>query len=267
MVRDEYSAYYNDPKVVGFYKDHGRLGPVETVLLARIKEEVQGQPILDIGIGGGRTTPFLLQISQAYTGIDFSEGMIQAARQNFPGVDLRTCDARDLSRFQNGQFAAVFFLGVGIDDMTGSDRLLVLKEIHRVLRPHGILTLASHNLNARNPVSGVVNGLRLTGNPFIFVGDSFLRLRSWFSHCRGKLWNMVHHKGYAICMDYDDCFAEQAKIGVVLKTYYMRRSAQIRQLIENGFHEVEALDREGNIINDDKASKDLFLHYTARKQE
>lgn len=68
-------------------------------------------------------------------------------------------------------------------------------------------------------------------------------------------------------MDYDDCFAEQAKIGVVLKTFYMRRSAQIRQLIESGFHEVEALDREGNIINDDKASKDLFLHYFARKQE
>ena len=266
MVQDEYAAYYNDPKVVRFYKDHGRLGPVEAALLARVKEEVQGQPILDIGIGGGRTTPYLLQISQAYTGIDFSESMIQTGREKFPGVDLLTCDARDLSRFRNGQFAAVFFFGVGIDDMTGADRLLVLKEIHRVLRRHGTFILASHNLDAPNRVSGVVNGLRLSGNPLIFIADSFLRVRSWISHCRGKLWNIVHNKGHAVCMDYDDCFAEQAKIGVILKTYYMRRSAQIRQLIENGFLEVEALDRNGNIINDDKVAKDLYLHYIARKQ-
>lgn len=264
MVQNECEAYYNDPKVVGHYKSYGRLEPVEAALLARVKEELQDQPILDIGIGGGRITPYLLQVSKAYTGIDFSEGMIQAARHRFHGVDLRICDARDLSRFQNGQFAGVFFFGAGIDDINWADRLLVLKEINRVLTGHGIFILAGHNLEG-HWLAGL-EGFRLCSNPRIFVADNFLRLRSFISRCRGMLWNVIHDEGYAVFMDYDDCFAERPKIGVVLRTYYMRRSAQIRQLIENGFHEVEALDLDGNTVNDDKAAKNLFLHYVARKQ-
>ncbi len=259
-------TFYSDPDVVGYYKNDDRLIPVEAALLARVKEELQNQPILDIGIGGGRTTPHLREISKAYTGIDYSEAMIQAARWRFPGVDFLTCDARDLSRFQNGQFAAVFFFGGGIDDVSGADRLLVLKEIRRVLRSRGIFIFSSHNL-AGHFTAGRAGGLRLYGNPRIFVADNLLRLRCWISHCKGALRNMIHDKGYAVFVDYDEYFATQPKIGVVLRTHYIRRSAQIRQLIENGFSEIEALDPEGNIINDDKAAKSIYLQYIARKQE
>lgn len=57
MMQDGYEAYYNEPSVVGHYKNPGGLYPVESL------------------------------ISKAYTGIDFSDGMIQAARQRFPGAE------------------------------------------------------------------------------------------------------------------------------------------------------------------------------------
>jgi SAM-dependent methyltransferase len=252
-------TYYNDPNVAEYWKNQDKLGRVEAVLLARVKEELQDQPILDIGIGGGRTTPYLRQISKVYTGIDFSEAMIQAAGPRFPAVDFFTCDARDLSRFQNGQFAAVFFFGPGIDYVSGADRLLILKEISRVLRARGIFILTGHNLEAHF-LSALAYRFRFCSNQRIFVADNLLRLRTWISHCKGALWSIIHYKGYAVFMDYNAC-------GAVLLTYYMRRSAQIRQLIENGFSEVEAIDEDGNIINDDKATKSRrVLHYIARKK-
>lgn len=55
MVQDQYEAYYNDSKVVGYYMNHGRFAPVEAALVVRTREELQDQPILDVGIGGGRT--------------------------------------------------------------------------------------------------------------------------------------------------------------------------------------------------------------------
>jgi SAM-dependent methyltransferase len=251
------ATYYNDPNVAGYWKKQDKLGRVEAVLLARVKEELQDQPILDVGIGGGRTTPYLRQISKIYTGTDFSEAMIQAARQRFPAVDFLTCDARDLSRFQNGQFAAVFFFGPGIDYVSGADRLLVLKEISRVLRARGIFILTSHNLEAHF-LSALEYRFRFRINQL--VADNLLRLRIWISHCKGALWNIIHDEGCAVFLDYNAC-------GAGLLTYYMRRSAQIRQLIENGFSEVEAIDENGNMINDDKATKGRrVLHYIARKK-
>lgn len=261
------AAYYNDPAVVGFYKDDDSLNPIEATLLARVKEELQDQPILEIGIGGGRATPYLRQISKVYTGIDYSETMIQATRQKFPGVDLLTCDARDLSRFQNGQFAAVFFLGAGIDDVSWAGRLQVLKEVGRVLRSRGIFIFASHNLEGHFAGGlGRAGGLRLCSNQRIFIADNLLRLRCLISHCKGALSNIIHDKGHAVFLDYDICFSPQPKTGVALRTYYMRRSAQMRQLTENGFSEVEAVGRDGSIINDDRAPKSIWLHYFARKR-
>jgi ubiquinone/menaquinone biosynthesis C-methylase UbiE len=261
-------TYYNDPAVVGFYKDDDGLNPFEAALLARVNDELQNQPILDIGIGGGRVTPYLRQISKAYTGIDYSEGMIEATRRKFPGVDLLTCDARDLSRFQNGQFAAAVFFGAGIDDVTGAERLQILKEISRVLRNGGIFMFSSHNMEAHFEGGlGRAGGLRLCRNQRVFVADNLIRLQCWISHCKGALRNTIHDRGHAVFVDYDPCFATQPKIGVALRTYYMRRSAQIRQLIDNGFSEAEAVDRNGNTINDDKAAKSIFLHYMARKQK
>jgi ubiquinone/menaquinone biosynthesis C-methylase UbiE len=259
--------YYNDPNVVEYYKQRDHYAPVEAALLARLKEELQNQPILEIGIGGGRTTPYLRQISKVYTGIDISEAMIQAARSKFPGVDLLTCDARDLSRFQNGQFAAVFFFDAGIDNVSAADRLLVVKEISRVLRSRGVLVLVGHNLELHWTA---LVGLRLYSNQRVFVADNLLRLRSWISHCKGALWNIIHDKGYAVIQIYEERFVDGPEIGAVIRTLYIRRSAQVRQLIENGFSEVEVFDLDGNIINDDKAAKvprSIFLHFVARKQE
>jgi ubiquinone/menaquinone biosynthesis C-methylase UbiE len=264
MAKSAVDVYYKDPNVVNFFKDLSTLEPVETALLLRFRDELQDQPILDIGIGGGRTTAPLLQITPFYVGIDFSKEMVHAARQKFPGADLLVCDARDLSMFKDGQFAAVFFWGGGLDDIV-ADRSRVLKEINRVLGS-GIFMLMTHNFDANNMRRYLKYRLRLSRNPNLLIHDNLLRLRSYVSYCYNWFWSTIHHRGYAIYREYEETYGDRSKLGIILPTYYMSRDAQVRQLMEHGFSEVDAFDQNGNTVKSDRTAKDLFLFYVARKR-
>ena len=68
-------------------------------------------------------------------------------------------------------------------------------------------------------------------------------------------------------MDYDECFTDRPRPGMVLPTYYVRKDAQIKQLIESGFWQIEVIDQEGTMVDNKRTAKDLFLHYMARKQD
>ena len=265
MAMSNIEAFYKDPSIVNLHKNHSALEPVETTLLSRFRGELQDQPILDIGIGGGRTTAPLLQITRSYVGIDFSKEMILAARQKFPDAELLVCDARDLSMFRDGQFAAVFFWGGGLDDVP-SDRSRVLKEINRVLG-NGIFMLTTHNFDANNMRRYLKYRLRLSHNPKLLVHDNLLRLRSYLSYYSNWFWSTIHRRGYAIYREYEGALGDRPELGMVLPTYYMRRDAQVQQLIEHGFSEVEVWDQNGNAVESGKTVKDLFLFYVARKRQ
>lgn len=264
MAKSAVEIYYKDPKVVKFFTNLSALKPVETALLSRFRDELQDQPVLDIGIGGGRTTAPLLEITRSYIGIDFSKEMILAARQKFPGADLLVCDARDLSMFKDGQFAAVFFWGGGLDDIV-ADRSRVLKEINRVLGS-GIFMLATHNFDANNMRRYLKHRLQLSLDPSLLIHDNLLRLRSYVSYCYSWFWSTTHHRGYAIYREYEESYGDRSELGRILPTYYMNRDAQVRQLMEHGFSEVEAFDQNGNTVERGRAAKDLFLFYVARKR-
>jgi ubiquinone/menaquinone biosynthesis C-methylase UbiE len=257
-------AFYENPNIVDFHRNLSALAPIETALLSWFRDELQDQPILDIGIGGGRTTAPLLKLTRSYVGIDFSKEMILAAKQKNPGADLLVCDARDLSMFKDGQFAAVFFWGAGLDDVA-SDRSQVLKEINRVL-VNGIFTLMAHNFDANNMRDHLKYRLRLSRNPKLLIHDNLQWMQSYISSCYNWFWSTVQHKGYAIYMEYEESLGDRPGPGMILPTYYISRDAQVRQLIEHGFSEVEAFDRNGNTIESGRAIKDWFLFYVARKR-
>src|ERR1019366_8247253 len=56
-------------------------------------------------------------------------------------------DARDLSRFGDGEFDVVLFSFNGMDYISHEDRLRVLAPVRRVLRPGGTFFFSAHSLN------------------------------------------------------------------------------------------------------------------------
>ena len=105
-----------------------------------------GMAILDLGVGGGRTTPYLSSIAGRYVGVDYASEMIAACRKKFPQLEFETANVADLSNFNSSSFDAAVMAFNGMDDMIPDEsRFRALREIGRVLKPAGILIFSSHN--------------------------------------------------------------------------------------------------------------------------
>ena len=119
--------------------------PGERTALLSVAAEARGRPILDIGVGGGRTTSLLRLVSDDYVGIDYTPAMVAACRRNYPDADVRLGDVRDLAEFGADRFSLAVFSYNGLDAVDHGDRARALAEIRRVLAPGALLVYSTHN--------------------------------------------------------------------------------------------------------------------------
>ena len=92
------------------------------------------QTILDLGCGTGTLTVQLAELCDKIVGIDGSENMINKAKGEFSSIEFKVCDALALP-FEN-EFDVVFSNAVF---HWISDHDALLKSIHKVLKPQGLL--------------------------------------------------------------------------------------------------------------------------------
>jgi ubiquinone/menaquinone biosynthesis C-methylase UbiE len=132
--------------------------PMEVLFLSRLRrrlwDQVQGQRILEVGVGTGRNLRHYPDQSRVVA-VDLSPGMLRRAvkRADRVGrqVDFILADAERLP-FREGAFdtisATCVFCSV-------PDPVQGLKELRRVSRPGGTTLLLEH-VRAKNPVLGKV---------------------------------------------------------------------------------------------------------------
>lgn len=246
---------YGDADVTAAYAGDTALIPAEEVILDRLRSQMSGARVLDLGMGGGRTTPALRALageSGRYVGIDYAPEMIDAAKRRFPGVDLRVGDARDLSDFEDDAFDLVVFSFNGIDMVSHEGRLLVLAETKRVLRPGGLFVMSAHNRDwvrfGRLPWQGLQRpSFKLLGQ--VATAIRLTRRRRSFKPLE------VHERDYAIVNDSGHDYR--------LLTYYISAEEQVAQLERAGFDQVEILDPQGEAVTGTDPYS-IFLHYVAR---
>ncbi len=109
---------------------------------------VPGERILDLGCGSGRFYKVLKDKSVDYFGIDFSEKLIEIAKRNYPGARFQVADVLNLP-FPDNYFDKVYSISVLHQIPSKRFRTRSLKEIHRVLKPGGILILRVWNIFKR----------------------------------------------------------------------------------------------------------------------
>ena len=127
---------YNKPDVVKCYAEADCLQPDEAYAFDKYIRS--GETILDLGVGGGRTTPYLVAKAKKYIGVDYSDAMVEACQRKFPDLEFHCEDASDLSRFADASFDVVVFSLNGIDYIrTDEARARCLLEVKRVLKPGG----------------------------------------------------------------------------------------------------------------------------------
>jgi SAM-dependent methyltransferase len=137
-------ALFEQVDVVDFYDDDDRgLFEVEAHVFNR--HVAAGCRVLDLGVGAGRTTAWLRARAGEYVALDYSEQMVDRARERHPGAEIVVGDAADLSRWADESFDVVVFSFNGIDCLDDDSRDACLRECSRVLAESGRLILSRHN--------------------------------------------------------------------------------------------------------------------------
>jgi ubiquinone/menaquinone biosynthesis C-methylase UbiE len=251
--------YYESPGVPQSYSKRRFLFAPEQQILDDLGGTLKDKPVLDIGIGPGRTIPFLHALTEQYVGLDYSPNMLELARREYPQLALLLCDARRLS-FGPDSFDAVFFCWNAIDDAAHDERLAILREIHRVLKTGGHFVFSAHNLEAPRKSAYEYSGLVVSPNPLAAIAQNASRLRRYvfiiINHLRNRA-REVHEEQYSIINDQSHGFR--------LLTYYITRENQVRQLAEMGFDRIQILDQRGAYISASDACEDGWVYYVARK--
>lgn len=240
------------------YTDRG-----EEAAFAWLAPRCAGQPLLDIGVGAGRTIPLMKSISQNYVGIDYTEKLIQLARKQHPGTDLRHMDARDMRDLPSGHYGLVAFSWNGIDAVDYEGRQQILREMYRVVRPGGYVFFSSHNRDGPGYGETIWKLLpRFTSNPVRFgwrVARSLTRLPvAGFNYVRNA---PLNHDFDA----YSIMTAAAHNFGIVI--VYTTLTGQRQQLAEIGFENDAVFGScEGDRIPDSAQSSDAWwLHFIAHR--
>lgn len=222
MTQANFKTYTRND-IVRYYAQLSRLQPAEAAISQCLL--LSGAAMLDVGVGGGRTTPHFAPLVKQYTGIDYSPAMVAACRQRYPNVAFQVEDARSLP-YPDNHFDFVLFSFNGIDYVSHGDRLQILRELRRVIKPGGYLCFSSHHLPAIARQFSLRAQLRLnplaTYTNLVMLG--LLRLAN-----REVAVSQLAQADYAILKDESHNFR--------LHTYYIHPQAQ-RQQLAFGFETV-----------------------------
>ncbi len=214
--------------------------------------------MLDIGIGGGRTTTHLASCVREYLGIDYAKNMIAVCQKKFSS-DMtnrmfRQMDVRDMNELAEHSFDFVLFSYNGIDYMTHEDRLEAFKQIKRVIKPMGYFCFSSHHFN----YLGHYKHVSICRNPLRWWQ---MMNRSWEVQ---KVLKAKERINYAVISDGGEEFC--------VRTYYVKPLEQIRQLANAGFTHVRVFSEQtGEEIQDqtklDEFKDDRWLYYLCQAGE
>ncbi len=140
-------ATYESPDIVALYARPDGLQKPEETLLSQLRPSLGAMDMLDIGVGGGRTTRHFAPLARSYLGVDYSAGMIARCKAEFPAFSFAVADARRLASVADESFDFVLFSYNGIDHLDSRERTMALTEMKRALRPGGLMVFSSHNAN------------------------------------------------------------------------------------------------------------------------
>ncbi len=235
---------------------HSTLQMPEVMIYVKYRGEISESRLLDIGCGAGRTAVFLTKWAREYVAIDYSHEMVRQCLEFCGNIDCSFGDVRDMSRFEDGHFDFANFANNGMDSVSHEDRIIGLREVHRVLRDGGLFSFSTHN---REYVGAVKEpDFHFTIDPFALAH----RIVRYYRRTRNRRHDRQFERSeetYEIINDPSHNFG--------LVTYYITHRHLAAQLEDVGFELMETYDLKGNIVDIEKPCTDSsWLYCVARKR-
>jgi ubiquinone/menaquinone biosynthesis C-methylase UbiE len=239
---------YMASDIVRYYSEQCKLFASEQTILNILKIKLPDMRMLDIGVGGGRTTLHFMNLVKEYVGIDFSYNMIKACRDKYSkelhNISFKLCDVRSMDIFADNIFDIILFSFNGLDYIQNNDRMTALREIRRVAKHGSYFCFSSHNILSVK----ALYKYRLRYNILIELWRLLIILA-----LNGN-YKKIINKDYAMINDGAHRYR--------LTTYYVNPFYQVNQLKTLGFNNVRLFSLTGNEI-DKKSTEinDQWIYY------
>jgi ubiquinone/menaquinone biosynthesis C-methylase UbiE len=247
---------YAAPDIVRYYAQLKALQPAEQLLFEILGQDLSQMKMLDIGVGGGRTTQHFYHRVATYVGTDISAAMISTCQQRFPGMhpeQFQVCDARDMSCFPDQSFDLLLFSYNGIDSVSSTERHQILQEVRRIGKSGGYFYFSSHNLQGLERVFSLRQQLSL--NPV----TTYTNVVMW-TILRAINWPM----NLAQLQTLDEVIVRDEFHNFRLATYYIRPLAQQQQLVPY-FTDIRVFSWQSTTEllceSDYHANQEMWLYY------
>jgi SAM-dependent methyltransferase len=131
--------------------------PLDRQLLDRFAASVRDVgPVCDMGCGPGHVARYLHERGVQVCGVDLAPAMVEKASRMTPGIEFRQGDMLALDAADGTWEGITAFYS--IIHIPRGDLPQALRELHRVLRPGGVLLVAFH------------------------IGDETVHLEEWWGH-------------------------------------------------------------------------------------
>jgi len=106
--------------------------------------------ILDLGCGNGRLLKSLLEADKkfSYTGVDFSNELIEQAKKQFPNFNFQLSDIREAD-FKAKSFDMIFSIATFHHLENKKERQEILDKIYKWLKPGGYLFMTNWDLQQK----------------------------------------------------------------------------------------------------------------------
>lgn len=254
MSDNEADSGFAAADVVEFYARKADLYPAERAILERFRTALGGMRMLDIGVGGGRTTRYFADLAKEYVGVDLEEKMLQACRELVPErpgkLSYLRADASDMASIPADSFDFILFSMNGLDCLPHEPRLKTLAEIRRVGRDGGTFCFSAHNLNH------LAELFRFRLRPFRKLPQEIRR--QWklrrANGGAGRFAPLPHAQVNDGAHDF------------TFSLYYVRPREQLAQLAGLGFDDVEVYLLDGRRITPREAVDDatMWFYYVCR---
>jgi ubiquinone/menaquinone biosynthesis C-methylase UbiE len=258
---DRNHQVYVASEIVNHYSQLRQLQPAEQTILNLLSNEWSSVKMLDIGVGGGRTTQHFSGVVQEYIGIDYAQEMITACQKRFPTSTQASSrsrkfelgDARDMRQFANDSFDFILFSFNGLDSLSHLDRLQVFQEISRIGKSGGYFFFSSHSLQGLEREFNWRN--HLSFNPLTtYVNLVMFALLRFFNRSLSS--QQLKSSNHEIVQDESHNFR--------LKQYYIRPQEQLNQL-EADFGNVKIYSWKSGLElttqKDLNTNVDMWLYY------
>jgi SAM-dependent methyltransferase len=148
----------------------------------------RGERLLDIPCGDGFWASLFAHQGLRVSGVDISEGGIEAARRRYPDIDFQVGDAEGPLPYAPGEFDVVFSRGISHlhrEDLWTEPTARMTRNLMSLVAPGGLLLVSIHTrrdgsgsgVHAFHPISDLVRLFESVGDPYrVEVVDDYVQI-------------------------------------------------------------------------------------------